>query len=210
MLHEINIIVHVLAGIIAMFIAIVPYASKKGGKVHAQYGRYFLYLMAIVIITALNGVLFFRDRPFLTVVTMLSFYMAYSGYRVLKTKPRGFTKIDFAVMLLVLLSLGSFLYQFRTAKILWSPVVVYYLSGYLGLVLAFDIIRFVLPKLIKNERFWVYEHIWKMTGAFSALVSAGAGTVFEAYEPWNQIVPAVVTTIWLLFCLFYFPKQSAV
>lgn len=207
MLHQANIIIHVLAGILAMLIAIVPYASQKGGATHNRYGRIFLYLMAVVIITALNGVIFFRDRPFLTVVTMQSFYLAYSGYRVLKTKTTGFTTMDFSVMVIVLFSLLLFLWDFRNANILWSPVIVYYLCGYLILILAFDILRYFVPGLIKYKRFWIYEHIWKISGAFGALVSAGAGTVFAQYEPWNQIVPAAFTTWWLIFCLFYFPRK---
>jgi len=207
MIHHANIIIHVLAGIIAMLIGVGAYASAKGGNTHKRFGRWFLYLMAVVIVTALNGVIFFRDRPFLTVVTFLSFYMAYSGFRVLKTKDKGFARVDFLVMIVVLVILGLFVNNFRSANILWNPFVVYYLSAYLGLVLLFDISRFLKPNLIRNPRFWLYDHIWKMTGAFSALISAGAGTVFSEYEPLNQIVPAVVTSIWLIFCLVYFPKK---
>jgi len=46
-----------------------------------------------------------------------------------------------------------------------------------------------------------------MTGSFSALISAGAGTVLSAYEPYNQIIPAIFSTLWLIFCLLYFPRK---
>ena len=208
MLHNINIIIHVLFGITAILIGIIPYATQKGGKKHRFFGRIFIVLMAFVIITALNGVLFFRDRPFLTVVTFQSFYFTYSGFRILKTKEKGFQRQDFIVMLLVSIVAGLFLLNLKTANILWHASIVYYILAYLLLVIAFDILRFFVPGLIKNKSFWIYDHIFKMTGAFVALISAGVGTVLAGWEPYNQILPAVLGTIWLVFCLVYFPRKA--
>lgn len=207
MLQSINIFTHVLVGTIAIFIGLAPYFTKKGGRYHILSGRLFLGLMAIVIITALNGVLFFRDRPFLTIVTLLSFYTSYSGYRVLKTKEKGFTRQDFMVMLLVIGMALYFVVHFQTANILWHISVVYYLLGYVFAIVGFDMIRYFFPNLVQIKKFWLYEHIYKMTGSFSALISAGAGTVFSAYEPYNQIVPAIFSTFLLVFCLLYFPRR---
>ena len=210
MLQSINIFTHIFFGTIAIFIGLAPYFTKKGGRYHVLFGRFFLGLMTVVIITALNGVLFFRDRPFLTIVTLLSFYTSYSGYRVLKTKERGFTRQDFLIMLLVIGMAFYFMTYFQTANILWHLSVVYYLLGYVFVLVGFDIIRYFFPRLIKIKRFWLYEHIYKMTASFSALISAGAGTVLAAYEPYNQIVPAICSTLWLIFCLFYFPRQMKI
>ena len=206
MIHSINIFVHILTGTIAIIIALLAYSSTKGGKRHARYGRIFLWLMAIVILTALNGVLFFRDRPFLTVVTFLAFYTSYSGYRVLKIKEIGFQLIDFLVMLLVFGIGISFVVRMESANIVWNAKVVYYLLGYVLLIVAFDMSRYFFPNWIPLSKYWLYDHIYKMTGSFSALISAGAGTVFANYEPWNQIMPAIFGTVWLVFCLVYFPK----
>lgn len=207
MLHSINIFIHVLIGTLGIFIGLMPYFTEKGGKRHRQFGRVFLWMMAAVILTALNGVIFFRDRPFLTVVTLLSMYTTYSGYRVLKTKEKGFSHQDFGVMLLVILMAISFVLNLQKANVLWHASIVYYLLAYVFLIVGFDIVRYFFPKLIRVKRFWLYEHIYKMTASFTALISAGAGTVFAAYEPYNQIVPAIFSTWWLIFCLIYFPRQ---
>ncbi|MEL6718960.1 MAG: hypothetical protein AAFO82_14285 [Bacteroidota bacterium] len=207
MLHNINIITHIMAGIIAILIGIIPYISEKGGKTHRRYGFIFLGLMGIVVLTALNGVIFFRDRPFLTVVTFQSFYFSYSGFRVTRTKEKGVSLIDFLVMILVAVIGISFLLKVKDANVLWNKAVVYYLLIYLFLIISFDLLRYFLPNLIRSKRFWLYEHIYKMTGAFTALFSAGMGTVFASWEPFNQIIPAVLGTFWLIFCLVYFPKR---
>ena len=207
MLHSINIFIHVVIGILAIVIGIVPYVTQKGGLQHRRFGRIFLLLMAIVIFTALSGVFFFRDRPFLTIVTLLSFYTSYSGYRVLKTKEKGFTNIDFGVMLLVALLGIGFAVQMSASNVFWNNGVVYYLLGYIFVLLGFDMFRYFFPNLIRIKKFWLYEHIYKMTGSFSALISAGSGTALQMYEPYNQILPAIFTTLWLVFCLVYFPRQ---
>ena len=208
MMHELNILVHVIAGILGIFVAGLAYATQKRGAKHKLAGRVFLLLMAVVIITAFNGVLFFRDRPFLTIVTFQSLYTTYSGFRVLKTKEKGFALVDFIVMCLVLVVTISFIWRIQSANILWHNSILYSILSYLLMIIAFDMLRFFRPQLIKNPRFWVYDHIFKMTGSFSALISAGAGTVMAKWEPYNQIIPAIFTTIWLIGCLIYFSKYA--
>ncbi|MEL6638114.1 MAG: hypothetical protein AAFW73_21680 [Bacteroidota bacterium] len=210
MLHQINIIVHVLAGCLAMLIGIVAYASTKGDKLHRRMGQIFLFLMGIVILTALNGVLFFIDRPFLTVVTLQSAYLSYTGYRVLRIRQSAWQTIDLGIMLLTLGVLAGFLWQRAVANVLWHQLVVDYLLLYLSIILLFDLLRYFRPKLSFGPRFWLYDHIFRMTSAFTALVSAGFGTVFATWEPLNQILPAVLGTGWLVFCLWYFPRKGKV
>jgi hypothetical protein len=206
MLHHINIIIHVAAAIAAIGIGILAYVTRKGSNAHVRVGRIFLFFMSIVIITALNGVFFFIDRPFLTVVTFQSFYLSFSGYRVLKVRHTGLRWYDLAVMLLVLSVAAGFILNTYTANVVWNKAVVYYLLSYLLLIVLFDLLRYFLPQLITHQKFWLYEHIFKMTGAFVALASAGMGTVMVSWEPYNQIVPSILGSLWLVFCLIYFPR----
>ncbi|MEM1328530.1 MAG: hypothetical protein AAGI23_21420 [Bacteroidota bacterium] len=114
MLHQVNLLFHVIAAVSAIIVGVIAYAARKGGKGHAISGRLFLLFMGIVIITALNGVLFFVDRPFLTVVTFQSFYLSYSGYRVLKVRRTGMKWFDVGVILSVLgviISLAQYDFQ---------------------------------------------------------------------------------------------------
>jgi len=136
-----------------------------------------------------------------------SIYTSYSGYRVLKTKEKGFANIDFAMMILVLAVVVTYTIKMNQSNVLWDNSVVYYLLGYLYLLLAFDIVRYFIPKLVTIRNFWVYEHTYKLTGSFNALISAGAGTALHMYEPYNQIIPAIFTSFWLVFCLVYFPRR---
>ncbi|MEM1357192.1 MAG: hypothetical protein AAGF89_03295, partial [Bacteroidota bacterium] len=125
-------------------------------------------------------------------------------------KEERFRLWDLLVAVSVAVLLGLFLWRLQTATIYWNRGIVYYLLFYLCLVLGFDLLRYFIPNLITNRRFWVYDHIFKLTSAFTALVSAGLGTVLGAYAPWSQIIPAVIATFWLIFCLIYFPRVVGV
>lgn len=207
MFHTANIFLHITTGIAGIMLGILAYASIKGGPDHRRYGHLFLWAMGTVVTTALIGVSLFRDRPFLTVVTLQAAYFAFSGFRVVKRKELGGSSIDLLATIGVTIIVILFFLRLQSANIYWSRGIVYYVLFYLVIILGFDLLRFAWPSLINQSRFWLYEHIFKITGAFTALVSAGTGTVLVAWEPWNQIIPAIASTFWLPFCLWYFPRK---
>lgn len=192
---------------IAIVMGIIAYATVKGGTNHRKFGRLFLGFISITIATAALGVLIFRDRPFLTVVTVQAAYMAFSGFRVLKRKDGHFEWIDIAGLLAVILLVVNFFFKLQSANVVWSQQIVWYILSYLCVILAFDLLRVLRPGLIKHPRFWLYDHIFRMTGAFTALVSAGLGTVMVGWGVWTQIGPAIVATWWIIFCLIWFPRR---
>lgn len=205
--QDINILIHIIFGTLGIVIGVIPYITKKGGEKHRLYGKVFIGIMCIVIITAINGVIFFRDRPLLTIITLLSSYTTYSGLRVIKTKSNGFSKIDFMVMLLVLSLAIFYILKLQNGNVIWPKPLVYGFSSYILMITTFDIIRFLIPRLITYSKFWVYEHTYKMTGSFTALISAGAATVFAGHEPYNQIIPGIFCSILWLLSLLYFPRK---
>lgn len=209
MLHEINIFIHIAAGMIALGIGLVPMLSKKGGPTHLKYGRLFLVVMAVVIITALNGVFLFIDRPFLTLITLLSAYHSITGYRVLKTKDKGPQLLDFSILLVLLFATLSFLWKMKTANIVWHAAVIYYMLYFLLAMLAYDFSHFILPKRW-FKGFWIYEHIFKMIGAYVALFSAFAGTVLQAWQPYSQIIPSALGTIWMILAMYIYTRKKRV
>ncbi|MEM6769025.1 MAG: hypothetical protein AAF597_00455 [Bacteroidota bacterium] len=207
MLHQLNIFIHVLAGIIAMGFGVAAYATLNKGNRHRRFGRLFLVGMGVVILTAVNGVLNFVDRPFLTVVTLQSAYLAWTGWRAVIRKSQPLSRGDLGLILIATAFVIRFFWLLQGANIIWNQGVVWYLLAYLVAILAFDLIRYLRPILINNPRFWLYDHLFRMTGAFTALVSAGVGTVMGNWGSWSQILPATLGTLWLIFALGYFPRR---
>ncbi len=77
--------VHVTAGMVSFVLAPVALATAKGGKQHKRWGMVYLWSMGVVSCTALPMALF-RPVLFLALVSVISAYLAFSGYRVLRLK----------------------------------------------------------------------------------------------------------------------------
>ncbi len=76
---------HVAAGASAFLFAPVALATAKGGRQHRRWGMVYLWSMGAVAATALPMALY-RPILFLALVAVFSFYLPFSGYRVLHLK----------------------------------------------------------------------------------------------------------------------------
>lgn len=190
-----------------MITAIISMVSRKGREIHKKSGRIFLFLVAFVIITGLIGVFIFKVNAFLLVITLLSGYEAFSGYRVLKLKSNKPKLLDILVALLTLASGIYFLYYLKSIGMIWSPVIIYSTIGALFLLITYDFLRYTIPSKLYNK-IWLYEHIYKMVAAFTALLSAFIGTVFPQYHPYSQFLPSVFGTLLAIGFILYFYRKN--
>ncbi len=208
-LHKANIILHIVTGSLALLIGVIALLSTKGGQLHNKSGRVFLRLITIVILTGLVGVFIFKRNTFLLVITVLSGYVSFSGYRILLFKTNEPRRFDMAVALLSLLVLGYFLYYFKSIGMIWSPIVIYSTVGAMLFIVSYDFIRYLIPrKAYKKHRIWIYEHIYKMTSAFSALLSAFVGTVLDEYQPHSQYIPSAMSMLIIIGFMIYVYKYG--
>lgn len=189
-LHKTNILIHVVAGTIALLTGIMALVLNKGSKLHKAIGKIFLGFLIIVIVTGLLSVLFFGRNTFLLVITVLSGYMGYSGYSTLQTKSNRPRFMDIFIALLSLTSVIYFLYYFKSLGMVWAPVIIYSTVGYLIFIIGYDFARYFIPVRV-YVNLWLYEHILKMASAFSGLLSAFSGTVFPQYQPYSQFLPSI-------------------
>jgi hypothetical protein len=207
-LHKSNIFIHVISGSIALILGLIAIILNKGNRLHKQIGKVFLTLLSIVIITGLLGVFVFGRNSFLLVITVLSGYFGFSGYRVLQTKSNEPKTLDIMVALVSISTVFYFLYYFKTIGMIWAPVVIYSTVGALLALVSYDFLRYLIPRA-KYKRLWLYEHIYKMIGAFIALLSAFSGTVLSDYKPYSQILPSVFGTFLQIgFIVYYYRKSS--
>jgi uncharacterized membrane protein YhhN len=207
-LHSANIAIHITAGSLALLLGVVALSSKKGKQVHTKSGRWFLLFLLFVIVTGLLGVFVFGRNTFLLVITLLSGYYGFSGYRVLQTKSNQPVWPDIAAAIICLLAAAYFLYYFKTIKMIWVPVIIYSTVVTLMSVIAYDFIRYLIPAS-RYKNLWLYEHIVKMIGAFTALLAAFTGTVFAAYQPYSQILPSAFGIVLQIgFIIYYYRRNN--
>lgn len=206
-LHTTNISIHVLTGSIALLLGSIALLTRKGQRAHIKSGRWFLVFLTIVITTGLTGVFVFGRNTFLLVITVLAGYNGFSGYRVLITKSNRPKLIDVLVAVVALLSVLYFLYYFKKIGMIWTPVIIYSTVSALLLVIIYDFLRYIIPAA-SYKKFWVCEHIYKMVGAFSALLAAFTGTVFSSYQPYSQILPSAFgVLLQISFIIYWYRKK---
>lgn len=206
-IHAVNIIIHIFCGSIALLFGMVVILAPKGNKLHKKIGNIFLIFLTIVITTGLIGAIVFRGNTYLLVLTILSGYNGFSGYRIVKTKSNSPKLLDLVVALLSL-SLGLYFIDYLKSKeLFWNPIVIYSTFGALFLVVFYDLFRYVIsPK--HYAKMWLFEHIYKMISAFTALLAAAVGTLFPNYQPCSQILPSLFGTILAVwFIIFYYSNN---
>lgn len=194
LLHTTNVTVHVLFGTLALLIGCAQLLGRKGDRPHSSRGRLFVTAMSVVVVTASVGLAIFRFGGFLAVITALAAYWTYSGWRALQISETGPTLGDAAVSIIGLASVATFVLYLPSVRFPWAASVIYSTLTTLVLVCSYDLVRFTFPK------HWfaslaTYEHAVKMIGAHGALVSAFAGTVLGAWQPYSQILPSIIWTI---------------
>jgi hypothetical protein len=202
-MHIINILLHILAGSVALLAGTLALFAYKGGKVHVRSGRIFLICLTVVIFTGLLGVFVFHRNTFLLVITVLSGYLGFSGYRALQLRTGSPSWTDNAVSLIAFGVVAYFLWYFHAIGMIWSPIIISSTVGYLLLVIAYDLSRNFI-----NGNLWLYEHILKMISAWSGLLSAFCGTVFPQYQPYSQFLPSVFGTLIAIGFIVRAAKES--
>jgi uncharacterized membrane protein len=207
-LHHVNIGLHIVFGSLGLLLGLVPMLRPGGGRLHVRFGRWFLRVLAVVLVTAVLGLAVFNFRPFLAIVVLLTVYQGWSGYRVMRTRRTGPTRADALFSgIFLLISLG-FLLTLHLIDLVWSPVIIYSSLGFLIALIIYDLARFAFIPLWRRK-LWLLDHIWKMISSYFALVSAFSGTVLVQYQPYSQFVPSMVGT-WLgvSFILYYVLRRN--
>jgi len=206
--HSANIVVHVSTGLIALMLGLTALSTIKGGKAHRKSGTLFLIFLTIVVVTGLFGVLLFKVNQFLLVITVLSGYNAYSGMRILKNKTNKINRQDILVSIAAISTGIYFLYYIKSIGMIWSPVIIYATLGALFLIILYDMLRYLIPSE-KYGNLWLYEHIYKMVSAFTALLAAATGTVYDEYQPHSQYLPSLFGTLLAIgFIVYFYRKKS--
>jgi len=194
-------IIHVLFGSIALFVAPAAMLTRKGGLWHRRWGKIFFWAITGVAITAVVLSLI-RSGLFFLLVAVFSFYLALTGYRILyrKTPQQRAGKADWtaaATMLLGSLALiahGG--YQMLTSS--FGTVAIVF--GVIGLFLAISDMRDFLHHP-GDKMAWWYSHMTRMLAAYIAAVTAFSVVNMKFLPPvprwlWATVIGTAGIVIW--------------
>ncbi|AXC12239.1 hypothetical protein ACPOL_2937 [Acidisarcina polymorpha] len=172
---KVFLVVHVTAGMVSFVLAPVALATAKGGKQHRRWGLVYLYAMGLVSCTALP-MAFLRPVLFLALVSMISAYLAFSGYRVLKLKDlvRGGSAqpVDWLTACIAFIASASLVAMgwFRPSAVQRMQVVAIVLGSFGMRGTASDMWLFLWKPI--EKMFWWYSHLAKFIGSYVAAWTA--------------------------------------
>ena len=180
-MHLLLTIFHITVGTTALVVAPVAMVVRKGGKAHRLWGWVFFWAMFAIFLSAL-ALLVFRPNVFLFIISILSFYLVFSGTRALHRKrpDRGqkATWLDWTGAGIALAAgLGFVLWgALPLLRLTQSDVSVSF--SILGLAFGYflaqtavtDFRSFVTPSPDRN--WWWYYHMDRMVGGYLAAVTA--------------------------------------
>ncbi len=197
---------HIAAGFTGFFVAPVALVTRKGGNTHRKWGKVYFWAMTLSVLTSLV-VSASRPNVFLFLVGIFSFYLSFSGYRVLRRKrpEQGQTAaaLDWAVAAFTLAASMFMIAQgsidLHTFALQANPVLI--LFGALGVLAAGnDLYKFVRPSRDKNA--WYFDHMAGMVASYIAAVSAFSVVNFT-FLPllvrwlWPTAIGSVLLAIWI-------------
>ena len=196
--------VHIAAGLGCIATGPAAMLTKpKGGAAHRRYGLCYVRLMALLAATA-AVLLGFRWNPFFFALSLLSFYLCFSAWRVLLRKrahshaneraksgdwAAALATIGVGIVSVFLWRGGYFGGQTDQAAIVLGTL------AFAVIIAVFDLWRFLRPAaLSRYPAAWLIEHLAKMGGSYIAVASAFSGTVLQAFLPITlaQTWPAAV------------------
>jgi hypothetical protein len=189
---------HVIAGFGSFLLAPVALITAKGGKQHKRWGMVYLWCMGLVAATALPMALF-RPVLFLALVAILSFYLAFTGYRVLKLRAlaggRRAQPVDWIVTGACFSSCAALLLLalFRPALVQHMGIVAI-LFGALGIrASGMHLLSFVRKPTDKTA--WMYKHFQHLLGSYIAAWTAFSTVTLPrlfGHTMWLWIWPAAI------------------
>lgn len=200
-----TLLIHIATGMIALLAGILAIIFKKGDKNHRMSGKIYFWCIMAVSVTALV-LSVSKQITFLTLIAIFSFYLSYSGYRVLylKKKPAGITDWIMAIILalngLYMTGTGSYALIQGTGTL--NPVLILFGTACLGISFT-DIKRFTrkIPR-VKNE--WLYKHMGMMLGSYIATFTAFMVVNVQTNPAWAAwLLPTIIgsplITVWIRY-----------
>lgn len=189
--HALNVAVHVTAGALGLLVGIMPMVAAKGSARHRLFGQAFVPCAALALSTAAIGVVFFDPPPALIAATLTAGYQFVGGLRSLQLRDRGPGIVDALLAFACLAACVWLVTTMEGGTRSWPPALGYGTAGFLSLIALYDLSRHAWARTwLAHAR--PLDHGLKMTSAYFAMLSAGAGNVLRDFQPFSQIGPTVI------------------
>lgn len=198
MTREIVLQIHSVTGFLIFVIGLLQFILKKGGKIHVNLGKTYLYGWLLLLLTGA-----YLGGPLITLIGLFGFYFALTGSRIAKLKNNQFGLFDEIIIMVSALIMVAILYYGIKLLIFGDSSfgIIFLVFGLLFLLTIQKDIRKYLgigPKIIRKygKLDWYFEHFNRMSISFIAAVTAFTSIqdVFKN-NVLNFILPTVIGVV---------------
>ena len=205
------IISHVIAGGLTLVTGLLAaFVGKKGGKLHKQVGTTFFWSMFWIFVSTVLIISFVRFSCFLFVSAVFSFYMSFSGVRVLKIKKTNTVeKVDWIAAIITMIfgvamvALG--LYYLLETENMTMGFLCFFFGFFTTNTARINYVGF--KKIAQADKmWWWFAHMNLMVGSLIASITAFLvlnGRIFDlpsemAWIPWvlSALIGSPFTSYW--------------
>lgn len=182
MTSTIMLIIHIIAGFLAILFGAAAIITKKGKGIHVNSGRVYFWSMILVSVTAIY-LSIVNAIPFLFLIAVFSFYLTWTGFKSIrwKNKTLPLSVFWFDTILSHLAALSGIV-MVTLALLAWADIHFNEVISSLRIVLlifGIGTLIFSGEDLIYHYRsketpkfLWMYTHIGRMLGAYIATITA--------------------------------------
>lgn len=178
-IHEFFNLSHAFSGALVLFAGLLAIIARKRKGLHTWAGLLYFIGMMWVCISAWICIVFFRFNLFLLVIGVFSFYLTFSGYRVLKRRQLGEqTWVDWAAAIISMLAgMGLIVFGLGMPYFLKGNFPIAYralcvLFGWFTFKSAYDDIIIFRSQTMDAKMWWWYHHMQAMLGSYICAVTA--------------------------------------
>jgi uncharacterized membrane protein len=201
--------IHIAFGAVALVIAPLAMVTSKGGRWHRRWGKTYFWAMVGVSVTALVMCVL-RTGLFMFLIAIFSFYLALTGYSVLRRKrptDRAGAVDWCAAIALSIAGAGLLVMCLLTTDPgkRWVRGVFGAISLLFG---ASDVRQLLKPPL--RDRAWWFSHMTRFLGAYIATVTAFSvvNLQFLPYM-WRWLWPTAIGIPGIVLWTRYYAKKFA-
>lgn len=169
-------IIHILAGFSTLISGFFAIFTRKGKHNHRLTGRIFFWSMTITTLLGLNAGIFKPEFRIFVPIALISFYQVATGYRILFIKKLHKNQnpelVDWVLTGGMLLTSMVFIFLgiVNLEKDAMFSIVVFSFSTIGLYCCGVDLYNYILRP--KNELYWLFVHIFRMSHAFIAAITA--------------------------------------
>jgi len=214
-LHTILLSIHILGGMLGLVVGTMQIILRKSGKLHRKMGKYYV---ASMFTATLSGTVLatFLGSSFLFLIGIFSFYLCYSGMRIVKFKKiENISQFKWYDKLTALLTVGFALlmitlsfYNLRTMEVTFNPILLVF--GTMSFVFSFtDLLMYLNVKWRKYPtNYWIGTHIGRMIGSYISAVTAFLVVNVSIEQMWIiWFAPTLIGSALISFFIRRFTKR---